>query len=204
MAKGLTLKQEKFCNKYLECGNASEAYRFAYDCSKMSDDSVWCNASQLLSDTKVTQRVKELQTELQKASDISKERVLEELGAILEARITDYVNLVTERVPLPQSKREKKAGVPVEYTEVQKLVFKDFDQLTDRQVRAIESIKEGKNGIELKLHGKSWTIERISKMLGYDAPVKTANTDSKGNDIPQPTFSTERLFQLIKESGGNE
>ncbi|MFR4024932.1 MAG: terminase small subunit [Alistipes indistinctus] len=170
----------------------------------MSDDSVWCNASQLLSDTKVTQRVKELQTELQKASDISKERVLEELGAILEARITDYVNLVTERVPLPQSKREKKAGVPVEYTEVQKLVFKDFDQLTDRQVRAIESIKEGKNGIELKLHGKSWTIERISKMLGYDAPVKTANTDSKGNDIPQPTFSTERLFQLIKESGGNE
>ena len=140
MAKGLTIKQEKFCNKYLECGNASEAYRFAYDCSKMSDDSVWCNASQLLSDTKVTQRVKELQTELQKASDISKERVLEELGARLEARITDYVNLVTERVPLPQSKRDKKAGVPVEYTEVQKLVFKDFDQLTDRQVRAIESI----------------------------------------------------------------
>lgn len=191
MAKGLTIKQEKFCNKYLECGNASEAYRFAYDCSKMSDDSVWCNASQLLSDTKVTQRVKELQTELQKASDISKERVLEELGAILEARITDYVNLVTERVPLPQSKREKKAGVPVEYTEVQKLVFKDFDQLTDRQVRAIESIKEGKNGIELKLHGKSWTIERISKMLGYDAPEKK-EIDLKGS-IPVREWIKDRI-----------
>lgn len=191
MAKGLTIKQEKFCNKYLECGNASEAYRFAYDCSKMSDDSVWCNASQLLSDTKVTQRVKELQTELQKASDISKERVLEELGAILEARITDYVNLVTEQVPLPQSKREKKAGVPVEYTEVQKLVFKDFDQLTDRQVRAIESIKEGKNGIELKLHGKSWTIERISKMLGYDAPEKK-EIDLKGS-IPVREWIKDRI-----------
>jgi phage terminase small subunit len=191
MAKGLTIKQEKFCNKYLECGNASEAYRFAYDCSKMSDDSVWCNASQLLSDTKVTQRVKELQTELQKASDISKERVLEELGAILEARITDYVNLVTERVPLPQSKRDKKAGVPVEYTEVQKLVFKDFDQLTDRQVRAIESIKEGKNGIELKLHGKSWTIERISKMLGYDAPEKK-EIDLKGS-IPVREWIKDRI-----------
>ena len=191
MAKGLTIKQGKFCNKYLECGNASEAYRFAYDCSKMSDDSVWCNASQLLSDTKVTQRVKELQTELQKASDISKERVLEELGAILEARITDYVNLVTERVPLPQSKRDKKAGVPVEYTEVQKLVFKDFDQLTDRQVRAIESIKEGKNGIELKLHGKSWTIERISKMLGYDAPEKK-EIDLKGS-IPVREWIKDRI-----------
>ena len=145
----------------------------------------------MLSDTKVTQRVKELQTELQKASDISKERVLEELGAILEARITDYVNLVTERVPLPQSKRDKKAGVPVEYTEVQKLVFKDFDQLTDRQVRAIESIKEGKNGIELKLHGKSWTIERISKMLGYDAPEKK-EIDLKGS-IPVREWIKDRI-----------
>lgn len=55
MKKGLTIKQEKFCNKYLECGNASEAYRYAYNCLKMSDNSVWCNASQLLSDTKVIQ-----------------------------------------------------------------------------------------------------------------------------------------------------
>lgn len=191
MAKGLTIKQEKFCNKYLECGNASEAYRFAYDCSKMGDETINESASRLLKDRKVTARVKELQTELQRASDISKERVLEELGAILEARITDYVNLVTERVPLPQSKREKKAGVPVEYTEVQKLVFKDFDQLTDRQVRAIESIKEGKNGIELKLHGKSWTIERISKMLGYDAPEKK-EINLKGS-IPVREWIKDRI-----------
>ena len=60
MAEGkLTIKQEKFCNKYLECGNASEAYRFAYDCSRMTDKSVWERASSLLADVKVTSRVKQ-------------------------------------------------------------------------------------------------------------------------------------------------
>lgn len=62
MAEGkLTIKQEKFCNKYLECGNASEAYRFAYDCSKMSDDTVRNNAYMLLQNSEITARVKELQ-----------------------------------------------------------------------------------------------------------------------------------------------
>ena len=30
----LTPKQEKFCQKYIEMGNASEAYRQAYNASK--------------------------------------------------------------------------------------------------------------------------------------------------------------------------
>ena len=31
----MTPKQEKFCQLYVELGNASEAYRQAYDASKM-------------------------------------------------------------------------------------------------------------------------------------------------------------------------
>ena len=40
----LTLKQEKFCQYYVDIdGNASEAYRMAYDCTKMKQESVWRN-----------------------------------------------------------------------------------------------------------------------------------------------------------------
>ncbi|MFR4026934.1 MAG: terminase small subunit [Alistipes indistinctus] len=79
MAKAsLTIKQEKFCNKYLECGNASEAYRYAYDCSKMSDNSVWCNASQLLADTKVAQRLEYLKSHLAEASGITALQIIRE------------------------------------------------------------------------------------------------------------------------------
>ena len=36
----LTIKQEKFCNLYIELGNASEAYRQSYNCEKMKPESV--------------------------------------------------------------------------------------------------------------------------------------------------------------------
>lgn len=45
----LTLKQEKFCNYYLECGNASEAYRRAYSCDKMKSEIINIKACELLS-----------------------------------------------------------------------------------------------------------------------------------------------------------
>ena len=38
--------------------------------------------------------------------------------------------------------------------------------------RAVESVKVTKEGIELKLNGKSWSISRICKMLGYDEPTE--------------------------------
>ena len=54
----LTIKQENFCNYYIECGNASEAYRRAYSCGKMSDKTIWEVSSKLLKDNKVATRVK--------------------------------------------------------------------------------------------------------------------------------------------------
>ena len=46
----LTLKQENFCQYYVDIeGNASEAYRMAYNASKMKAESVWTEASLLLS-----------------------------------------------------------------------------------------------------------------------------------------------------------
>ena len=171
----LTVRQEKFVNRYLECGNASEAYRYAYDCSKMKDKTVWEKASTMLSKDKVKARVDQLQAELQKVSDITKERILTELEAILDARITDYLEF-DGRV----------------------IRFKDFKTLTDKQVKAIESIKEGKNGIELKLHGKSWSIERICKMLGFDAPEKreVKNTFGSMSDEELDAQITELLKKL--------
>lgn len=144
----LTQKQELFCNYYVECGaNASEAYRRAYDVSKMKDESINVNASKLRANTKVAQRIKALQAELKETSDISKQRILQELEAILDAKITDYLDF---------------DGTSIK--------FKNFKNLSEKQIRAIEGVKNGTNGIEIKLYGKSWTIERICKMLGYDAP----------------------------------
>ena len=34
----------------------------------------------------------------------------------------------------------------------------------------VESVKQTKDGIEIKLNGRAWSIQRICKMLGFDAP----------------------------------
>jgi phage terminase small subunit len=56
----LTIKQEAFCQKYIETGNASEAYRQAYDADGMKPETVAKRASELLASGEVAGRVAEL------------------------------------------------------------------------------------------------------------------------------------------------
>lgn len=58
----LTPKQEKFCQLYVQLGNASEAYRQAYN-SKAKPQSVATEANKLLSNPDITLRVNSLQQE---------------------------------------------------------------------------------------------------------------------------------------------
>ena len=75
---GLTLKQEKFINKYLECGNASEALRYAYDCSRMKEATINKRASELLKNGEITGRLEYLKAHLAEASGISALRIIRE------------------------------------------------------------------------------------------------------------------------------
>lgn len=193
-AKKLTIKQEKFCNKYLECGNASEAYRFAYDSSKMTDKSIWERASSLLADVKVASRVKQLQAQLAEKEFITKEEIIRLNVSIINADVLEFIDADMVEI-------NTEYGVK----QVPSVSFQDLKSLPPEKRRLIQSIKIDRSGSPVvELMDKSKAIETINRMLGYNAPEKTANTDTKGNDIPQPTFSVERLFQLIKDSRGDE
>ena len=56
----LTPKQEAFAQAYVETGNASEAYRRAYDAENMQPQTIAVKASELLASGKVSVRVAEL------------------------------------------------------------------------------------------------------------------------------------------------
>ena len=58
---GLTLKQEAFVGAYQETGNASEAYRRAYNTKTMSEKTVNEEACKLVKNPKVATRLSELQ-----------------------------------------------------------------------------------------------------------------------------------------------
>lgn len=75
----LTIKQEAFCQAYIETGNASEAYRTAYAADKMKAEAIHVKASELLSNGKVSVRLKELQGEIKQRHNVTVDSLLAEL-----------------------------------------------------------------------------------------------------------------------------
>lgn len=80
----LTLKQEAFCQRYIETGNASEAYRLAYNASGMKPATINRKAVELTQNGKVAARVTELKSGLAKAHQVTVASLLAELE---EARV---------------------------------------------------------------------------------------------------------------------
>lgn len=169
----LTIKQDKFCNKYLECGNASEAYRYAYCCEKMKPETVNNKAYVLLAKGKIRAMVDELRGRMQSKSEITKEKLLSEYTKIGFSSIAHLHNTWID--------------------------LKEFEKITDDQKAAIKSIStrtrrimEGALPIEIaevkiELYDKLRALDSIVKMLGFDAPTKTEVTGAHGSPlIPEP------------------
>lgn len=71
----LTPKQEAFAKGYIEHGNASEAYRLAYDAGRMKPEAVHVAASKLLANPKVAVRVDELKAEHAARHEMTVDRI---------------------------------------------------------------------------------------------------------------------------------
>ncbi|QKG49998.1 terminase small subunit [Proteus mirabilis] len=84
----LTVKQEKFCQAYVETGNASEAYRMAYATDKMKATSINSKAYELLNNGEVTVRVAQLQQEHRTKHDITVSDLLKELEEARQKALT--------------------------------------------------------------------------------------------------------------------
>lgn len=75
----LTIKQEKFAQKVVETGNASEAYRQSYDAANMSDKTIHEAASRLVNDSKVSARIAVLRQEAAARHAVTIDTITQEL-----------------------------------------------------------------------------------------------------------------------------
>lgn len=159
MAKKLTVKQETFCNKYLECGNASEAYRYAYNCAKSDNSTIWENACRLLADSNVKARLAYLKAHLAEAAGISALRIVRE----------------HEKIAFMDATRLRKGW----------MALKDFEALTPDERACIKNIEtkqtkrvdsEGETivdeWVKITCYDKQKSLDSLRTMLGYDAPTK--------------------------------
>ena len=80
----LTIKQEAFARAYVETGNASEAYRRAYNAENMKQESIAVRACQLLAHCKVSVMVQQLKDQAAERHAVTVDSLVNELE---EARI---------------------------------------------------------------------------------------------------------------------
>lgn len=78
----LTVKQSDFCLFYIETGNASEAYRRAYDAENMKPETVNRRAFDLMENSKIKARIEALQAEHRKEHNITVSDILNKLEDI--------------------------------------------------------------------------------------------------------------------------
>lgn len=128
----LNPKQEKFCQLYVQLGNASEAYRQAYN-SKAKPESVNVMACNLLAEVKITLRVDEIRESLRANHGITLKDLLKELEEARMAALTTEtpqasaaVNATMSKAKLlgldkPEAKEEKQTKpITINFTEAKR------------------------------------------------------------------------------------
>jgi len=182
MEKKLTIKQEKFCQAYARLLDKSAAYREVYASKGGRAETTHQEACKLASLPNVAQRIDELTEVKKKVANtkfsVSAEEMLRHLNILREARIDEYVKF-----------------------EDGNLIFKDFKDLTPNQLMCIQSIKHGKFGIELTLHGKDWTIEKINKHIGFYEKDNEQKKSEQTVNFDMSKISDATLNELEAASG---
>lgn len=162
----LTPKQENFCQEYIKTGNASEAYRISYNTKTKSENTINVNASKLLSETKISLRVKELKEQLEEKHNITKDMILKELANIAFVRESEFYH-DDGRV-------------------------KQLSELTDEQKSALASYQYKKINLGdgeyievpiFKAQDKLKAIETLNKMLGYNEPDRVEHSGETTQNI---------------------
>lgn len=169
----LTEKQEAFANAYIQFGDATAAYKKAdYSYLNKADKLIHEAACRILKNSKVAARIKELQSVVadiaEKEFKITSEEMLRHLNILRKARIDEYVEYYEYEVPITTTTGTgKNKCVSTTIEKRTELRLKTFDKLSEEQKMCIEGIKQTKYGIEIKLHGKEWSIEKINKHIGF-------------------------------------
>jgi len=177
----LTDKQKAFCEEYIIDLNATQAaIRAGY-----SENSAMEQGYQLLQKTSVQNEIQRLKEARSKRTQITSDRVLEELASVGYSKITDYLDVVEKDVVVGY---KKDASGQYDYEQpivrTQKVVeIKETKEMDPDAIKAISEIKHGKHGISLKLYDKLKALDNIGRHLGMWNDKLELETSKKLEDF---------------------
>lgn len=153
-------KQKRFCEEYLIDLNATQAAIRAGYSEKTANE----QGARLLANASIQEHISELMKVRSERTLVTADRVIKELAAVAFANIDDFARV--EQVTYTDTSIDEE-GNPIYTVRTRKDVNVFETELVDRdKIPAIASIKQTKEGIELKTHDKIKSLELLGKHLG--------------------------------------
>lgn len=152
----LTNKQQRFVDEYLlDLNAAAAAVRAGYG-AKNAD----VVGSQNLAKPNVAAAIRERMADRRQRTEITQDRVLEELAHIAFARAGDVMEWGETTVLRTEADGEVRESV------YHGLKVRKSADLPPEVMAAVAEVSEGKNGLQVKLHGKVQALTLLGKHLG--------------------------------------
>lgn len=147
-----------FANEYLIDLNATRAYKAAYKAVK-KDETAAAAGARLLRNVNVDEYIQKRMKAREKRTEITQDKVLEELAKIGFASIKDYLEYKTAKTVVEYDEN----GEPIiDYSQI-------IDVIDSKEVdtSAIQEVSISKDGtFKFKLYDKQKALELIGKHLG--------------------------------------
>lgn len=155
----LTDKQRLFCIYYIKYFNATKAYRKAYECDYAT---AMASGSRLLRNVKISREIDRLKAEQASELKLDVRDVLQKYIDIAFADITDYVSFGNRESPMRDQYGEiltDENGEQIMDTHS----YVDLNESDEVDGTIITEVKQGRDGISVKLADKMKALEMLSK-----------------------------------------
>ena len=195
VASRLNGRQQQFVQEYLLDRNAEQAaIRAGY-----SPRYARGNAHKLVANSGIAAEIRRLGQKTAQKLEITRESIMRELAAVGFACVTDFVSVETESAtklgihPLTG----EAVKLPGGYQQTVRIT--NTCDLPASKAAALAGIKQGANGIEVRLHDKVRALELLGKAVGvfdntvtpaqesnlFEAIIESAQEGLETNEIPE-------------------
>ena len=195
----LTDKQTLFCIYYIKYFNATKAYKKAYGCSY---ETAMVEGFRTLRNPKIQSEIEKLKQHKLNQVMLSEEDIFQMYMDIAFSDITDYVNFGKREIEILEDNQSK--TIEVNYV--------DFNDSYNVDGTIISEVKQGKDGVSIKLHDKMKALQWLSDHMNIATDKQKAELEVLKSRIVKDnsknnTNSTAKLDSIlgqIKERNKNE
>lgn len=154
-------KQQQFCLHYIKHFNATKAYQEAYECDYKTANK---NAHTLMVNQGIRDEIRRLKAEMQNELFVDAGDIAREYMKMAFADIKDFLAFGTREIP-----EYDDDGSPILDTdgkpETRTVSFVEFKDHEEVDGTMIQEIKQGRDGVSLKLYDKQKAMQELDKRL---------------------------------------